>query len=375
MSASTFTRPSWTAEIEAGTKAIRDAFKVAPPPPLGTAKTPAQRATLPNPATIPDGVVIKSIIVVPHGVEFADDGSGKAAVRLPESIALPSQLQDARISPEAVPVFTYERNGRAAAVQVETNVIFWLHAGGNVSGHPADYNMPCPQWVPTISKVAVGFDGVIFAPSYRLATTLENTYPANLQDIWHAYQYVLEQGYQPKNIRFVGESAGGNSVLILTYLLHLLSKTLPHSIAAFCPAADHDYVLSPYAAAQADADIFPIGLHRGGSDLWLLEPGAFPPESLPSRFQGVPPRDRKDPLISAMYIPVKDIAGWPKTLLVTGTADQLVDPSRYIHEEAGGESGKVQLLEVEGGVHGFWHFPFYGKVRDDAWAAAVKFIQ
>ncbi|EIW85508.1 hypothetical protein CONPUDRAFT_80071 [Coniophora puteana RWD-64-598 SS2] len=149
-------------------------------------------------------------------MQFADDGSGQTVVQLSESVVLPSQLQDARISPDAVPCFTYEREGRAATPLEETNVILWLHAGGNIIGHPADYGQPGPQWVPTISKVAAGFDGVIFAPSYRLATVPENTYPANLQDIWHAYHYVLEQGYQPKNIRLVGESAGGNSVFILT---------------------------------------------------------------------------------------------------------------------------------------------------------------
>ena len=374
-----FTRPSWTAEIEAGNKAIRDTFKAGAPPPLGSAASPAQRATLPKPEVIPDGVQIDSCVVVPHGVQFADEaGSNKTkVVQLPAAVVLPKQLQDERISPEAVPCFTYERKGRAGKTLEETKVIFYVHAGGNITGHPADYGMPHPQWVPTISKIALGFDGVIIAPSYRLAIVPENTYPANLQDIWFGYQYVLGQGYQPKNIRFVGESAGGNSVLILAYLLHLLSLPLPQSITSLCPAADHEYILSPYASAQVDADIFPMHIHRTSSDLWLLEPGAFP--SLPSRLEGAPRRNRRDPLISAIYIPIKDIQEWPKTLIITGTADQLLDPSRTIYKAAaaGGNNGdeKVQLLEVEGGVHGFWHMPFYGKVRDQTWEAVLKFVK
>ncbi|EIW74192.1 alpha beta-hydrolase [Coniophora puteana RWD-64-598 SS2] len=368
MNSSGLSRPSWTPEIEAGVRAFRDAVKSSHRQ-IGAAASPTERATLPRSENIPDGVAVDGFVVVPHGVHFAG-GDAIKTVQLPKSVVLPPQLHGPRIAPDAVPCFTYERKGRSGTKPEETNVIFFVHGGGNVAGHPADYGTPGPRWVPAISNLAKRFDGFVVAPSYRLASVPENTYPANLQDLWFAYQYLLNQGYQPKNIRLVGESAGGNSVLIITYLLHLYGQGLPHSIAAFGPAADHTYELSDYAKAQADVDILPIQGHMSASDQWLLEPGTFP--DLPDRFIGAGARDRKSPLISAMHIPIKDIDDWPRTLIIAGNADQLIDPSRVMHHEA---PGKVELRETEGGVHGFWQLPFYGQVKDKAWADVLDFAR
>ena len=50
----------------------------------------------------------------------------------------------------------------------------------------------------------------IIAPCYRLATVPENAFPAALQDVLAAYDFVISRGYKPSNTTIAGDSAGGN---------------------------------------------------------------------------------------------------------------------------------------------------------------------
>ena len=63
---------------------------------------------------------------------------------------------------------------------------------------------------------------------YRLAP--ENPFPAALDDALQAYDYLLSQGYDPADIVFAGDSAGGG--LCLATLLALKDKGLPLPAAA-----------------------------------------------------------------------------------------------------------------------------------------------
>lgn len=181
------TRPTWTAEQTDAVHNVRAHF-LNYQLPLGSARSPEQRAALPRTHSgIPEGVYISSDLVSPAG-------------------NIPSCILDGRIHPENVPCFFYSTSPIENISPSETRVILYSHGGGNILGHPTDV-----QFLPALSNLVRKLEGgVIFAPSYRCATTPENTFPANLQDVFSAYQHLLEIGYKSENITIGGDSSGGN---------------------------------------------------------------------------------------------------------------------------------------------------------------------
>lgn len=171
--------------------------------PLGTAESVDQRARQPDPGSIPADVTVRVEIALPS--------------------SQPPTLLDSRILkvPERVPVYFYalhsdRAESESAAELANTRVIFFIHGGGNIAGHPTQ--PPFLQFYAQLLRAVVSHSGdataskkcVLIAPSYRLATVPENAFPAALQDLVAAYDYILEKGYDASNIFFAGGSAGGN---------------------------------------------------------------------------------------------------------------------------------------------------------------------
>ncbi len=73
----------------------------------------------------------------------------------------------------------------------------------------------------------------IFGIDYRLSP--EFIYPTALDDVWQAYNWIVNNALEQFEIEIdkiilVGDSAGGNLVLGLTYLLIFLNKRVPDSL-------------------------------------------------------------------------------------------------------------------------------------------------
>ena len=168
--------------------------------PHGTAESVDQRARLPDPENVPADVTARVEIAPPS----------------PQ----PHPLLDiaALKMPERVPIYFYALHSDCAESDAEladTHVIFFIHGGGNVTGHPS--HLPFIQFYIQVLRAVASLPGntaaakcVLIAPSYRLATVPENTFPAALQDLVAAYDYVLGKGYNASNIIIAGDSAGGN---------------------------------------------------------------------------------------------------------------------------------------------------------------------
>ena len=144
-----------------------------------------------------------------------DDITARVEIAPPLSTPLPLIDSSALKNPERVPIFYYSlRSEKPTANALEdTKVVFFIHGGGNITFHPTDVQYT-NLFAAMLRALATGAgDSVpctIIAPCYRLATVPENTYPAALQDILAAYDFVISQGYKPSNITIAGDSAGGN---------------------------------------------------------------------------------------------------------------------------------------------------------------------
>ncbi|KAF8845247.1 hypothetical protein BDN67DRAFT_1065599 [Paxillus ammoniavirescens] len=155
---------------------------------------------------------------------------------------------------------------------------------------------------------------VIDAPCYRLSTVPENLFPAALQDLAAAYDYLISKGYQASNITISGDSgAGGKHALLLTYLISQSNRTLPTGIVTIAPAAIQSV-----------------------STMYIRDSGFLP----------------EDGLVPGAYIPFTN--SWPKTLIMVGTGDQSIDASRELKNNLKGLKTPVEYDRVP---HGWWAFP------------------
>ena len=132
--------------------------------------------------------------------------------------------------PKGVTVRLGELDGLSAEfIQKSSNqkgTIFYIHGGGFTVGSARERRAIC-QYI----TANYGYNCVTF--NYRLAP--ENLWPAPLEDCLTAYTALLKTGVSPKEIVFMGESAGGTLVLSLALLLKEKGLPQPKALVALSP--------------------------------------------------------------------------------------------------------------------------------------------
>jgi acetyl esterase/lipase len=66
----------------------------------------------------------------------------------------------------------------------------------------------------------------------------EHKFPAQIEDVRNAYNWLLQQGYRPENIASVGHSIGGNFAVGLAIALRDEGAPLPGAIVSISPWVD-----------------------------------------------------------------------------------------------------------------------------------------
>ena len=111
----------------------------------------------------------------------------------------------------------------------EERVLLYLHGGGYVIGSPHTHRA-------LAGKIAEGISANCLLIDYRKAP--ENPFPAALDDAHHAYNYLLEKGYDAEKIVIVGDSAGGGLAIALQFELMEFHQELPLCVALLSPYLD-----------------------------------------------------------------------------------------------------------------------------------------
>lgn len=111
----------------------------------------------------------------------------------------------------------------------ENKAILYFHGGGFVMGNVKSHRRIVGNFVKTVGYKALLFD-------YRLAP--EFPAPAAVYDSAAVYIRMLEQGYQPGDIIFAGDSAGGGIELGTLIKLRDDGIPLPSACVAFSPSLD-----------------------------------------------------------------------------------------------------------------------------------------
>ncbi len=232
---------------------------------------------------------------------------------------------DVRITDVEMPGFSAARIVPVGA-PADPRCILYLHGGAYVMGG-IEYSKGFG------SVLARDMGLRVFCCAYRLAP--EHPYPAALEDALCAYDYLIGQGFAPRDIVLAGESAGGGLVFCLLLKLKQLGRALPRCAVAMSPWTD---LTCSGATYRENADTDPT-IER---EMLLFYADLYAKGVL------------RDPLVSPLF---GDLRGLPPTLIIAGGAEMILDDSRLLAARLNAV-GSPARLHVEPGM---WHvYPLYG---------------
>ncbi|KAL5524144.1 hypothetical protein ACEPAG_8317 [Sanghuangporus baumii] len=214
-----------------------------------------------------------------------------------------------------------------------------------------------------------------FSVEYRLVAPGNiNPFPTQLIDGLAGYAYlVCSVGFKPEDVIMVGDSAGVNLALALTrYLLTYadsLNLGIPGGLVLLSPWADltpshNSPGSSVYTNARSD----------------FLSP---PPEKEPDFASKCLAGPHGTDFLSNVYISPAckenmDVSfkGFPRSIIVAGGAETLIDSIRTLEERLSRDLGKekVATYVAEDAFHDFIGFLFFEPERTEACVAVGKWI-
>lgn len=205
----------------------------------------------------------------------------------------------------------------------ENRVLLYIHGGAFVASSPNIYaNMVAP-WCQSLQSRAL-------MVNYRLSP--EHPFPAASDDCLTAYRWLLEQGFEPKDIVIAGDSAGGN--LVMSTLLRLKDEHLAMPACAVLLSPFLDLTLSG-RSALTNARRDPIFTQAFAMDI---------------RHYYAPPELYSDPRVSPL---LGDFRGLPPLLFQVGSTEMIRDDSVRAATQASQHGIPVQLDVWEALPHVF----------------------
>ena len=204
------------------------------------------------------------------------------------------------------------------------SVIFYIHGGGFVNGNAFTSR-------PYASVLADECGMLTYTISYRLAP--ENKFPAGMDDCFAAYKALLE-AHPGKKIALVGESAGGNLVLVTALRARDEGLPMPACIYAQSPSTNLN-------------EPFPSTKTNHATDFIL---GSVDIDAALIREYVEPGTDLSNPYISPYY---GDYAGFPPLFVTADEGELLFDDSAELVKKAKAAGVDVTFLTQQGTFHTF----------------------
>jgi acetyl esterase len=205
--------------------------------------------------------------------------------------------------------------------------ILYLHGGGFVIG-PEGYEEP-------LRRLAHSSGCLIVALRCRLAP--EHRFPAALEDALAGARWLAANatklGGRDASLGIAGDSSGGNLAAIVTRTLTRGGASLGFQVLLY-PMLDATASSRSYSELATG-----YGFTREKS-LWYFD-------------QYLPPEvDRRAPRVSPLFAP--DLAGLPRTLIVTAGCDPLRDEGETYADNLRRAGVEVELRRYPGMIHGFF---------------------
>lgn len=173
----------------------------------------------------------------------------------------------------------------------------------------------------------------VLSLEYRLAP--ENPYPAALEDVLNVYGKLLEMGFSPTRIVFLGDSSGAGLCLAAAMKLRDTGKPVPGGVA----------MLSPWTDLTMSSESYIRNVHRDPVNDYR-----FDRKCARAYADG---KDLRDPLISPLF---GDFSGLPPLFIHGGTEEISVDDTIKTAERARAAGVDVTYKLWKGMIHDFTIF-------------------
>lgn len=203
--------------------------------------------------------------------------------------------------------------------------IIYLHGGGYTMGSTQDH-------LEMIAQIVLENQVKVLSVDYRLCPEFQ--FPAPLEDVGEAYQFLLKQGYKPEQIGLVGISAG--ALLITQFLLKCEQDNLSKPGLAV--------VLSGPANLKLNSPAYQYNLDRD----WISTERMKNVQNyyLPKNY-GI-----NDILLNPLNA---HYTSYPKTLFQAGDYELLIDDCLHYYQRLREQQFDVNLQVIEGLPH-CWQF-------------------
>ncbi|GAP68081.1 acetyl esterase [Bacteroidales bacterium 6E] len=204
----------------------------------------------------------------------------------------------------------------------EDKVLLYIHGGGFISGSCLTHRMHVAKFAEECGIRSLVFD-------YRLAP--EHPFPAAVDDCVDAYRWLLDRGYDARNIIVGGESAG--ATLTLSLLLALKDKgiELPRAAFSISPVTDLRCLADSFTY-NAGKDVAPMGSWTVWTQMYIAD------------------NDPTNPLLSPQF---GNFEGIPPLYICVGTHEIHFDDCMNIARLAREHGVDVTLRQWEGMIHAF----------------------
>ncbi|MEM8987410.1 MAG: alpha/beta hydrolase [Pseudomonadota bacterium] len=204
-------------------------------------------------------------------------------------------------------------------------VLLYTHGGCYISGSPVTVRECC-------ARLAIASDCKVLSVDYRLAP--EHPFPAALDDVLLAYDWLLQSGYEANNIIIGGESAGGG--LTIATLMKIRDDGRLPMPALGIP-------ISPWIDMTMQHESLKRNVGRDIASTVPLEIGAK---------LYVADGDPQNPYVSPLF---GELNGLPPLLIQVGGGEVLLDDGIAISHKAR-QAGVDVTLEVWPDMCHVWHW-------------------
>lgn len=324
--------------------------------------------SLPNHLAITSGVDINGVWVEPTPELVTGDLETFANV--------------AGVEPCRIPGYWLFKKGSKVSIEStlgpDEKIVYALHGGGYVrlSAHPSDVTAAIAKGL----LEHVGPVSRVFSLEYRLSVgppyTPKHPFPAALLDALAGYNYLVNVlGFSPSNIIIEGDSAGGNlACALVRYLVeykdsHVKLPPVPSRLVLLSPWCDLSTShVTPGSSAYTCLSTDYLQLDRSLDHAKLAFVG---PHGL-----GATENNRYISPASLNPQIRAEFKGYPRTFIMAGGAELLLDQIRTLKEKMVKDMGEgnVEYYEAPDGVHDYLVFAFHEPERKETFKAIAAWI-
>ena len=230
-------------------------------------------------------------------------------------------------------------------INEKKTIMIHVHGGGFVAMSPKSHENYTLKWANYL-KIP------IFSIDYRLSPGV--AFPKSLDDVYQSYIWILKYSKIYFNIEFdeiilAGDSAGGNLILSLTYLLIMNKVKLPKAIFLFYPALkiDINTLVPSYLNAVNDLIL----------EYHLLK---FCIDSYSGKLtdNGKVITDTRNKFLSPLFMDNNILKLLPPVRIFGGSCDPLRDDTFYLMEKLLKLNKDVYFYEFKYFPHGYLNYDF-----------------